>query len=473
MAWWPVAGAQAEPPKAVTGQPLGSSFRDPSGQVFRRGGAILRQINGSYRAHWELLASSGLLGALWRQGALVGHEEVDTSLRLTPDAWKVIRPEPISFISHPYEWCFGQLKDAALLTLQVQREALARGMTLRDASAFNIQFRDSRPILIDTLSFGAQMPGAPWIAYRQFCQHFLVPLLLMSRVDLRLGVLSRDHLDGVPLDLGSALLPWSTRWSPSIALHVHLHARSIRRHARDRPSRSRPPRMSATGLLGLVDNLEAVIRKLDCRIEGGAWWDYEETHGYRTEERATKEAQVVRMAGGDAGVVWDLGANTGRFAELLAPAARHVVAMDLDHGAVEQHWRRRRGQPAAILPLVVDLTNPSPTLGWAEEEREGLLVRGPADTVLALALVHHLAIGNNVPLPRIAGWLSRIGRRVIVEWVPKEDPQTGRLLAFREDVFPGYHEEAFRAAMGERFIEVERQPVGETGRVLFRFDRRP
>lgn len=455
----------------MSGTALGSSFRDPSGSVFRREGVLLRQVNPSYELHWTQLESSGLLSALWRDGLLVCHEESTPAHGLTPNAWKVLRPEPIPFVSYPYEWCFGQLKDAALLTLRIQREALARGMTLRDASAFNVQFRRSRPILIDTLSFGRYEEGTPWIAYRQFCQHFLVPLLLMSRVDPRLGLLSRDHLDGVPLDLGAALLPRSTRWRPSIALHVHLHATSIRRHAGTTAARSPAKRVSARGLLGLIDNLESLIGRLDCRVEGGAWWDYEETHGYAAAARAEKERLVVELAGTSPGAVWDLGANTGRFAELLAPAATHVVAMDLDHGAVERHWRRRREKPGPILPLVMDLTNPSPDLGWAEGERDGLGARGPADNVLALALVHHLAIGNNVPLPRIAQWLAGLGQRVIIEWVPKEDPQAQRLLASRQDVFTEYTEAGFRTAMEAVFRLSGQAPVSGTARVLYRFER--
>jgi ribosomal protein L11 methylase PrmA len=456
----------------MTAEALGSSFRDPSGTVFQCDGILLRQINGTYEAEWAALESSGLLAALWRDELMVRHSEVDPASGLSADAWKVIKPEPVPFVSYPYEWCFGQLKDAALLTLRIQRLALEHGMILRDASAFNIQFDRSRPLLIDTLSFGQHTEGQPWIAYRQFCQHFLLPLLLMSRVDPRLGLLSRDHLDGVPLDLGAAMLPRSTRWRPSIALHVHLHAASIRRHAATTRARPAPRAVSRSGLLGLIDNLASLIGKLDCRLEGGAWWDYEETHGYHTESRLEKERLVAELAGGSPGTVWDLGANTGRFAELLAPLAEHVVAMDLDHGAVERHWRRRREEPAAILPLVMDLTNPSPNLGWAEGERGGLLGRGPADTILVLAFVHHLAIGNNLPLDRLAAWLARIGRRVIIEWVPKEDPQVQRLLTSREDIFQGYQEEHFIAAFAKQFGNPGRAPVPNSGRVLYRFDRR-
>jgi ribosomal protein L11 methylase PrmA len=451
---------------------VGGSFRDPQGTVFRRDGTLYREIHSSYEPDWTLLSRSGLLGELHTEGLLVPHDDVDPDLALTPSAWKVIRPELIPFISYPWEWCFGQLKAAALLTLELERRALDRGLTLKDASAYNIQFRRCRPVLIDSLSFTRYEEGAPWAAYRQFCSHFLAPLLLISMVDPRLGLLSRPWQDGIPLDLTAALLPWRTRLRPSTSLHIHLHAATIRKHAADvLPDKRMTRRISKLGLLGLLDNLETLIRRLDFSLTAGEWWDYEETHGYGSEARAAKERLVTRLAGDSPGVVWDLGANTGRFAELVAPAAPHVVAMDQDHNAVERHWRRRLTEPANILPLVVDLTNPSPALGWGLEERESIPDRGPADLLLALALVHHLAIGNNVPLRRIAEWFARLARRAIVEWVPKDDPQTRRLLVAREDIFPGYHLQGFEAAFTSSWRLLAREPIPGTDRVLFAFER--
>lgn len=451
---------------------VGGSFRDPSGCVLRHDGVLHRVIRASYRADWERLAETGFIDELQREGQLIPHAAAERSLVSAPDAWMVIRPETVPFISYPWEWCFGQLKAAALLTLQLQRRALDRGFTLKDAGATNIQFIRSQPVLIDTLSFRRYEEGSPWIAYRQFCQHFLAPLLLMSMVDPRLALIGRSHLDGIPLDLAATLLPARTRWRPATALHIHLHASSIRKHADDRkPDPRLAHRVSRTGLLGLIDNLETLIRGLDCRLTGGAWWDYEETHAYSDGAREAKDRLVLQLAGSEPGVVWDLGANSGRYAELVSSAATHVVAMDLDHGAVERHWRRRVQNPRPILPLVMDLTNPSPSAGWALQERESLATRGPADTLLALALVHHLAIGNNIPMPMIVTWLATIGRRVLIEWIPKEDSQIQRLLMAREDIFPDYHQAAFERAFQERFRMVAREPVAGTGRVMYCFEK--
>jgi len=231
-------------PEPVFGREIHrASFRDPSGYVFRRGGYLYRQINTCYAREYDHLMSSGLYQRLVDKGWLVVHQEVDIEPLEPSTCYRVIQPQEIRFISYPYEWCFSQLRDAALLTLAVQREALECGMTLKDASAYNIQFHHGKPILIDTLSFALYEEGAPWVAYRQFCQHFLAPLALMSRVDLRLGRLSTLYIDGIPLDLASRLLPFATRFDFGLLSHIHLHAKAQQAasHVQEQRGASRPP----------------------------------------------------------------------------------------------------------------------------------------------------------------------------------------------------------------------------------------
>jgi cyclopropane fatty-acyl-phospholipid synthase-like methyltransferase len=447
-----------------------ASFRDPSGFVFHRDGLLLRQVNDAYRSHFDALGESGLYAELVSAGLLVPHEVVDPALAVTPDAYQVIAPQHIPFISYPYEWCFGQLEDAALLTLDVQRRALERGLTLKDASAFNVQFMEGRPVLIDTLSFELRGEGEPWIAYRQFCQHFLAPLLLMAHVDVRLSRLFASFLDGLPLDLTSDLLPRRTWLRPSTLLHVHMHARSLRRYSGVRATEHRLYRsVSQTALLGLVDSLESSIRRLSADPSGTEWADYERDHNYSDAARRTKEEEVQRaLEALEPDVVWDLGANTGLFSRLAARAGARVVSMDADHGAVELNYRamKEAGEPR-ILPLLVDLASPTPASGWANEERDSLGQRGPADLLLALALIHHLGITHNVPLARILEWLSGLGRHVLVEFVPKSDPQAQRLLLSREDIFRDFTQESFEASAREYFAIEWRRPVADTGRTLY------
>jgi hypothetical protein len=454
------------------------SFRDPSGFVFRRSGVLFRQVNRSFATEWDDLAASGFLGTLQSRGMLVDHEVVGVDQAAEPDiAHAVIRPQLVDFVSYPYEWSFGQLKDAALLTLDAQIAAAEAGFTLRDATAYNVQFQRGRPILIDTLSFERAEPGAQWIAYGQFCEHFLAPLALMATRDVRCGLMLREFIDGIPLDLAATLLPGRTRLNAGLLSHVHLHARAKRQYA-DRPAAgakaaaSRP--MSPLRQRALLDNLRRTVSGLEWKPAGTEWADYADNTSYGETAAMRKDelvASFLRDAGGS--VVWDIGANTGRFSRIAAGLGRQVVAWDVDPAATERHYRSiRRDNTTSILPLVVDLANPSPGLGWANHERRSLGERANADVVLALALVHHLAISRNVPLPRLAAYFADLAPALVIEFVPKGDPMVTTLLATREDVFPSYTLDGFRAAFGERFeIAAEQQIEGST-RVLFRMVRR-
>jgi hypothetical protein len=463
-----------------------SSFRDPDGFVFSRGGTLFRQVNRSYRESFDKLTGSGLYEELAGSGRLVRHEEADEPLEDTATGWKVIRPEPIPFISYPYEWCFGQLKQAALLTLSIQKAAMDRGLSLKDASAFNVQFLRGRPVFIDTLSFEPHAPGRPWIAYRQFCQHFLAPLLLMRHGHPAHGLLSRIHLDGIPLGLASSMLPLRTRLSFSALVHIHLHA-----WAQARKAAPAAPAVTAgsTGskkhagdhaLRGLIDNLEGAVRGLELpgrlsRSRSRSIWAgyYAETN-YSERAFASKRSLVDRLLDKAAPrTAWDLGANTGVFSRIAAARGIGTVAFDLDPVAVElNHREMARAGETGILPLVMDLANPSPGLGWNHAERLSLKDRGPADAILALALVHHLAIGNNLPLERIAAFLADLGRFLVIEFVPKDDSQVKRMLASRRSDFPGYTREAFEAAFLDRFRLVERADVEDSLRTLYLFEKR-
>lgn len=462
-----------------------ASFRDPSGFVFRRDGVLYRQVNRRFASEWDAFVGSGLYERLAADSILLPHEDAGLDMALVPDdAHAVIKPRAVEFISYPYEWSFGQLKDAALLTLRAQALALARGFVLRDASAYNVQFVEGTPILIDSLSFEPAEPGRPWDAYRQFCQHFLAPLALIAYRDARCALLLREFMDGIPVDLAARLLPIRTRLRVGLASHIHLAARAEVRPVGPRESVSGVPaapgssarafRIGRTGQLAILDSLRSTVEKLDWQPHGTTWSGYTRVTSYSERAAASKLATVERLLAATSGRwVWDLGASTGTFSRLAARLGRSALALDGDAGAVEQAYQEvKRDGERAVLPLVIDLASPSPSLGWALRERRSILERGNADVVLALALVHHIAIGNNVPLDAIAEFLASLGRELIVEFVPKEDPMVGAMLAHRRDVFPDYSIDGFRAAFEAFFGIAEEVPVDDSPRTLFLMRRR-
>ena len=446
---------------------ISSSFRDPSGFLFSRDGQIYRQINKSYQADYDYLISSGLYQKLIDKQLLIPHQEVDVNPLIQDTVYKVIQPERIEFISYPYEWCFSQLQDAALNTLRVQSIALEHGMSLKDSSSYNIQFQNGKPLLIDTLSFEIYKEGQPWIAYRQFCQHFLAPLSLMAYKDFRLNQLLRDYIDGLPLDLTSRLLPIKTRLIFPVLMHIHTHAASQKRMAgREIPSKGQ---MNRTSFLGLLDSLESGVRKLKWQPVGTDWSEYYQDINYSEQGFQHKQTLVGEYL--DAlkpERVWDLGANVGIFSRLASDMGAFTIAFDSDQAAVERNYLKcRQDQEKNLLPLTIDLTNPSPNLGWANRERMTIVERGSADTILALALIHHLAIGNNVPLDRICEYFRSLGKSLIIEFVPKDDSQVKRMLSSREDIFLDYNRNTFEHIFSKQFDIRRAERVQDSTRYIY------
>jgi len=459
----------------MSDETIGASFRDPSGFVFRRGGRTYRQVNACYAEDYELLRSSGLYEQLVSERLLIPHEEVDEAPSEATEHYKTLHPEELGFVSYPYEWSFSQLKDAALLTLRIQSVALAAGMTLKDASAYNVQFQRGRPVFIDTLSFTRYRDGAPWVAYRQYCQHFLAPLALMALRDVRLLQLSRVHLDGVPLDLATTLLPGRAWLRPGLFMHVRLHAGFQKRHAAARPGE--PPRvreLSKQALSNLLESLRRTTDGLTWEASGTEWSDYYEGDSYEQaslEEKQRLVAEHLKEVRPQR--VWDVGANTGLYSRLAATTGADVVAFDVDPACVDRSYRELRANGEEnLLPLLLDVTNPSPAIGWANAERLPIARRGRPDLVLALALVHHIAIGGNVPLPNVAAWLASLADGLIIEFVPKSDAKVETLLATREDVFPHYTREGFEAAFATCFDILARDEIEGSERTLYRMRRR-
>ncbi len=445
---------------------LNASFRDPAGFIFTSSqGEILRQINKIGAEEFDLMHDSGLYDSLVKKNFLIQHQEVEN---VYADAYKTIKPERLPFISYPYEWSFGQLKDAALLTLYIQKAALQKGMSLKDASAYNVQFVNGKPVFIDTLSFEVYEEGKPWVAYKQFCQHFLAPIALASMTDIRTLDLLSANIDGIPLDLASALLPRKSKFKFSLATHIHWHAKTQQKYAGKQTNQKAGKGVSKMAMLGLIDNLVNAVKSLKWNPKGTEWGEYYTFTNYSDSSFDEKKNLVAAFIDeAKPSTVWDLGANDGTFSSIAALKGIETVAFDIDPIAVEKNYRRVKQDNIPMLPLQLDLTNPSTGIGWAHEERDSLEQRGKADVVMALAIIHHIAISNNVPLEKVADYLSRLGNHIIIEFVPKEDSQVKILLATREDIFLSYHIDGFEKAFTQFFDIVKKEQVGDSLRTLY------
>ncbi len=446
-----------------------ASFRDPSGFLFTKGDDIYRQINESYRNDYKMLISSGLYDELVKRRMLIPHEEVDPKLSDWSDAYKVIKPEKIPLISYPYEWSFSQLKEASLLTLGLQETAYKYGMYLKDASSYNIQFHKGRAIFIDTLSFSKYEDGMPWTAYRQFCQHFLAPLALMSYKDIRLSNMLKSFIDGIPLDLASKLLPIRSRFNLGLYFHIHVHSRYQKKYENKTIDKSKV-KVSELSYKGLTESLKSAVKKLKWEPKDTEWYDYYKGNtNYSTEGMKNKAIMVEEYIDHvQPKVVWDLGSNIGYFSRIASRKGIYTVSFDIDPACVEINQQQViQNKEKNILPLIIDLTNPTPEIGWENKERMSFMDRSPVDLAMALALIHHLAISNNLPLDYIAEFFSRVCHWLIIEFVPKSDSQVKRLLSTREDIFPNYTKEDFERQFSRYFSIVKSKPVKNSKRTLY------
>ncbi len=448
------------------------SFRDPDGQVI---GAdddrVLRGLSSRAASAWRQLADAPFFRRLTDEGMLI-------PTRTAPDVeaaalgWDIVlEHDRVPFVSYPFEWTFGMLRDAAALHLEVLLEALAAGMTTKDGTAYNVQWRGSRPVFIDVSSI-TPCSGGPWEGYRQFCETFLNPLLLQAYRGVDFQPWLRGRLEGIRTSEMRRLLLGRDLVRKGVLRHVVLHDVLQSRSAGG--AQAAKMAMADAGFdvavtRALVTGLLRLVKGLDWRPRRSGWSRYAAEKPYSPGDLRQKEQfveEAVRAAAPR--LVWDLGCNDGTFALVAAAHARQVVAMDADHPTVERLYRtlRARGR-SNVLPLVVDVADPSPALGWRGQERRALRDRGEPDVVLCLALVHHLAVTANIPLDEIVSWLHSLGGRLVVEFVGRDDPMVRQLLAHKAIEHADYSADRFEAALGRRFAVARRLPLSSGTRTLY------
>jgi len=454
------------------------SFRDPSGSVSTRNGEVYRYIFKPGVKDFETAREAGVHERLIKKGLLIGHEEIVPDDRSPPGTVYSLRHPRLPIISYPWEWPFSMLKDAALLSLEIMEQVLPSGFWLRDANAFNVQYDGNRLCLIDTLSIGRRLPESPWAAYGQFCSHFLAPLAMAAYCDIRTLSLWRNYINGYPLDLAAKMLPVLRRYRLGLFMHLYMHARAQlmadRRENLNKNVSCKRPRVSDRGLVGLIRSLKRTIAGIQWKPTSRIWTEYRDIRSYQTED-VTKKAEYVEnvVKRVRPRMVWDLGANTGEFSMIAAGHGAFVVSIDGDAACTEKLYRRRsREDPGKrILPLTMDLANPSPGLGWDSVERLALRDRGPADLLLALALTHHLVLTSCVPLALVASWLASLGEHVLVEFIPPTDPMVQKMLQNRSDGHLPYSHEVFNSSFSVHFDFLDHLAL-HNGRTLYLCKRR-
>lgn len=461
-------------------RPDPGSFRDPSARVYQNGEHIYRTMTPAAAEQFDAVRATGLLDELERDGWLVRTQEADPAKLDLPflNGGRVLEHERIPFVSYYYEWSFSALKAAALLHLRTHLRALERGVTLKDATAYNVQFRGAQPVFIDLLSFTPYSEGTIWEGHRQFCEQFLNPLILRAILGVPHNAWCRGSMEGIDSGELSRLLPFRRKLDPKVLMHVTLLSRLQALGAGDREATLES--MSTSQVLPR-ERFVRMLEKLETWIEGlkpadigkTVWADYECDNIYDSDERAVKHAFIEKVTQAHRpNLLWDIGCNTGEFSETAVKAgAAYVVGFDFDQNALDSAFARSRDKSLPLLPLFLDAANPSPSQGWNESERGGYSSRICADCTLGLALIHHLAIGKNIPLRSVVQWLMKTAPLGVLEFVPKEDSMVKQMLALREDIFPDYTAENFEAYIRENGQILEKQQTSKSGRCLYLYKR--
>ncbi len=452
------------------------SFRDRTARVFYHDGKILRGLNETALKEWQALSATGFYRRFCETGAIVPTQQRDISsvpFDQSSQPWAgVLEHERLPFVSYPYEWSFEMLRDAALLQLDLVLAGLDEGIGLKDASAYNVQWKGATPVFVDLASFYVRADGEPWVGYRQFCQMFLYPLLLQAYRDVPFQPWMRGSIDGMDAEVCLNLLSARDYLRGGVLAHVYLQAKAQKAYnstTRDVRADLNKAGFDKRIIKANAERLRALVASLEWKPRQSTWSDYLKCGHYEASDAAQKRDFVRGVASARRwNLAWDIGCNVGVFSRIVAEHARSVVAMDADYLAIDKLYRALKSERVAnILPLIVNVTDPSPNLGWRNLERKRISERGQPELVLALALIHHVVIGGNIPMAEFVQWLRDLGGDLVIEFVTRQDPMVATLLRNKEDHYSDYTEQVFERELAARFRIVKREPLGSGTRILY------
>lgn len=446
-----------------------SSFRDPSGYVFFEEGELKRCILPFYFKQYQSLKQNNFFQKAIENQLLISYKEISVS-----EEEIILKPETIPFITFPYEWCFNQYKEAALLTLKLHKFALEHGYILKDASAFNVAFHNGKAIFIDTLSFDFYKEDEPWRAYKQFLMHFLAPLLLAKYHGSSQLKLMSNYIDGIPLPVIASMLPAKTKLNPFLYSNIHLPAKFESKHSEDYQGKTKEGKLSKAGQIKIVDSLYAFIKDLKLN-ENSEWGNYYSKTNYSNSAFLEKETLLNAWVKSlKPKTLIDVGGNDGTFVRSLNIKLEQAIVCDIDNNAVDSNFvQMKKQKETTILPMVLDVLNPSPAIGVNNEERASFLERTAnfnPDVTLALALIHHMTLSGNAPFEMSAKFFSKFSKNLILEFPNREDSWVQRLLNTKGEFknhFDFYTVENFEKGYSNYFTIVEKTKIKDSHRILY------
>ncbi len=452
------------------------SFRDPSGFIFYEDNEVFRVVNESYKKNYDHLIDSGLYNVLAENKWIIPHKEVKGK-KHSNTQYLTLNPEKIFPITYPYEWSFSQLKDAALLTLNIQEKSIEYNMSLKDSTPYNIQFIDNKPIFIDTLSFELiANDDYSWKPYKQFCEMFLSPLCLMSYKDPNMSKLLINFINGIPLNLTTKLLSFKDKIRPSVFTHLVLHNWLSSSVDKKQKSAKKSKTISKTQHLNIITQLKNFISKLNVLTKNSEWGDYNsETITEKKSYVSDKEDSVNSFLNNlSFNLAWDIGSNDGYYSRVIAKKySKEVLSLDIDWKCVENNYKiNQKEQIKNVYPILLDLSNPSPAIGWVNNERSSIYDRiGKPDLICCFAIMHHI-INDNIPISYFIELLAESINYVLIEYIPLSDPKCQKIFSSRGYDFEYPSKDSFESLISKSFKIIKSKTLNETERVLYLLKRK-
>jgi len=455
------------------------SFRDPASKIYEivdKSGKpvrILRGLREDSVNNYKELSKKVFFEKFFKSEMLVNSElnltdDQDIN-KIKNDGWNaVVEHEVLDFISYPYEWSFSMLKDAALLHLFIIKKSFENSWILKDSSAYNVQWKNGKPIFIDLTSFIPCSEDYEWTGYRQFCSMFLIPLLIKKNLDLDINNILRSNLEGIPLEVGSKYFQSYNKFRKGVFSHIFIPNILNSFIKDDKKKIKRKIKQKKNHILSLMNSMYSLIQGLDYSKKKSIWLGYDKKNSYEDEDRILKEKFILNnIEGKKLNSLWDIGCNNGHYSKLLKNNFKRIISFDSDHEVIEDlYLSEKQHIQSNITPLVINFANPSPNQGWNNELKK-LEERSKPDFILCLAFIHHARLSSNIPLEQILDWLHSLNSKIIIEFVDRDDEMVIKLLDSKEEKYEDYDKEKFIRLLSSKFEIIDRQPLKNNKRELF------
>ena len=455
------------------------SFRDPSGRVFYKNNRVFRSLSKNGAKRFEFLKKNNLLEDLIKKEYLINSKECLENINNLQInyKYKILEHEKINFISYPYEWTFTQLKDAAIFHLDLQLYLLEKNAKLIDASAYNIQFKKNKPIFIDLLSIDEYKEGEYWYAHKQFCENFLNPLVLSSKKGINFNNWFRGNLEGISTSDIYSVLSFFDFVSPTLFFHIFLLNKFDEKTKIDpdiiNKKISTAKKLTKKSYSNILVQLKNYITNLKNKKKISSWGNYSDTNTYKFDEEQKKINLINNFVDrNNIKFLVDFGCNDGKYSKYAANQKNiEVVGIDFDLNALDRAFVDSKNNKSNFFPIFLDFSNPSSNLGWNNKERKSFKDRVNFDSMIALAVIHHLVIAKNIPIEDAIKWLTSFAPKGLIEFVPKDDPTVKIMLKLKGDIFPEYNEENFQNILSKHCIIKNITKITSSERKIYEYTK--